>query len=316
MDRAAGLVHRDATEPHVHIPWRDALNRRPSPARRAAVITFLLLGVSAWLLAVVIWTAAGRVSSSSGFADVAIETIQSPPGSVAVADAVVAEAAAFARGQARDLTAASEGVIREQVGAVVADPGFSSLIAAALERAHQGFIDHPRDDITIDLSALRVPLAASLGAVDPALSQAIPPAQDLSVTIRPADLDPAVTGVTARVDVVPVLLVWLLIATVVFLGLSLLSTGGRARTARRAGLAFIAIGVLPLVLRLISPWIAGIAAGVGNRGDTARVAAVAIVGNWWIALLVTVTAGVLLLVVGIVLRGPRRLRSTPIMLGN
>lgn len=275
-----------------------------------------MLGVAAWLLAVVIWTAAGRVSSSSGFADVAIETIQSPPGSVAVADAVVAQTADFAHGRALDLTAAGEGVIREQVGAVVADPGFSNLIAAALERAHQGFIDHPRDDITIDLSAIRVPLAASLGAVDPTLSQAIPPAQDLSVTIRPADLDPAVTGVTARVNIVQMLPLWLLVATVVFLGLSLLATDDRARTARRAGLAFIAIGVLPLILRLIAPWIAGIAAGVGNRGDIARVAAVAIVGNWWIAVIVTVVGGALLLVVGIMLRGPGRLRSTPIMLGG
>ncbi|MDP3774658.1 MAG: hypothetical protein Q8Q85_10370, partial [Gemmatimonadales bacterium] len=251
------------------------MSRRPSAARRAGVIAFLLLGVAAWLLAVVIWTAAGRVSSSSGFADVAIEIIQSPPGSVAVADAVVAEAADFAHGNARELTGASEGVIREQVGTVVVDPGFSDLIAAALKRAHQGFIDHPRDDITIDLSAIRVPLAASLGAVDPTLPQAIPPAQDLSVTIRPADLDPAVTGVTARVDVVQMLLLWLLIATLVFLGLSLLATDDRARIARRVGLVFIAIGVLPLVLRLIAPWIAGIAAGVGNRGDIARVAAVA-----------------------------------------
>ncbi len=292
------------------------MNRRPSAARRAGLIALVMLGVATWLGAVVVWTAVGRVSSSGGFADVAIETIQSPPGSAAVADAVVAEAARSARGTAVTLTAVREGVIREQVVAVVADPGLSSLIGSALERAHQGFIDHPSDDITIDLSAIRVPLAAALGAVDPSLLGAIPPAEALSVTIRPADLDPAVTDVADGMNILQMLPPWLLIATVVFLGGALLATDDRARTARRVGIAFIVIGVLPVVLRLIAPWIAGLAAGAGNRGDTARVAAVAIVGNWWIALLVTVLVGAAMLGAGVVLRGPRRSPGTPAMLGR
>lgn len=292
------------------------MNRRPSAARRTGLGALVVLGVVAWLGAVVIWTAAGRVSSSGGFADVAIETIQSPPGSAAVADAVVAEAVRFAQGKAVALTVAGEDVIREQVGAVVADPGLSGLIGSALERAHRGFIDRPGDDITIDLSAIRVPLASALGTLDPSLVEALPPAEALSVTVRPADLDPAVTDVADGVNILQMLPLGLLIVAVVFLGGAFLATDDRARTARRVGIAFILIGVLPLVLRLVAPWIAGIAGGAGNTGDIARVAAVAIVGNWWVALSVTVLVGAAILGLGVVLRGPRRSPGAPAMLGG
>ena len=57
---------------------------RTSPLRRIGAAVAVALAIVGWFGAVFVWTSSDRVTTASGFADVTVQTIQSPDGVDAV----------------------------------------------------------------------------------------------------------------------------------------------------------------------------------------------------------------------------------------
>jgi hypothetical protein len=292
------------------------MNRRMTRGRRLLLGVVATLGVLTWLIAVLTWTSFGRVTESGGFADVTVETIQSPAGLTGTADAVVTVVDAYAIGKGSSLSVAGESTLRGAVQSLLSQPDIGTLLVPAIDQARTRFEDRPDGGVTINLGAVRERLVTALDATAPQLASQIPPARDLTVTVTPEQVPSGVSTAAGALNTLRLLPLWLAIATIVLLGIGVLVTDDRARMARRLGIAFIAVGIVPILLRLIVPPIVGGAVGEGNAGDIATAATVATVANWWIALIVTVVIGVAMLVTGMLLRRPARARRVPIVLGR
>lgn len=288
---------------------------RMSPGRRIVVAIAVVLAVVVWALAVVGWTALGRVSSSGGFLDVTIETIQSPTGIEATSSAITAqvEQAASAHGDA--LTAQGRTTINTAVTAVLSNDDLGTYLGDGIEAARTAFEAHPDQGLTIDLSALRPQVVAQLSAVNPQLAARVPATGDLVVNV-PAVNMPSGIGTLNSLIVLARWLLWVLLGvTVLLLAIALLVSGDRARTLRRTGIAFMAVGILPLLMRLIIPPIVGGSID-GTPGAVAEVATSATIANWWIALVVTLVAGAVMIAAGVWLRQPARGPGGPTVLGR
>ncbi len=292
------------------------MNRRMTRGRRLLLGVVATLGVLTWLLAVLTWTSFGRVTESGGFADVTVDTIQSPAGLTGTSDAVVTVVDTYVTGKGGSISVAGESTLRGAVQSLLSQPDIGTLLVPAIDQARTRFEDRPDGGVTINLGAVRERLVTALDATAPQLASQIPPAGDLTVTVTPEQVPSGVSTAAGALNTLRLLPLWLAIATIALLGIGVLVTDDRARMARRLGIAFIAVGIVPILLRLIVPPIVGGAVGEGNAGDIATAATVATVANWWIALIVTVVIGVAMLVAGMLLRMPVRGRQGPIVLGR
>ncbi len=289
---------------------------RSSGARRAAVAVAAVLALVAWLATVVTWTASARVTSADGFSDVAVETIQSPPGSQAVTDALVERVDAFASARGFDLTSVGRGQVAGQVQQVVEDPGFPGLMAPALERARDAYAAAPGGPITIDFSALRPLAEERVSRVDPALVAAIPPADELVVTVQGEDLPAAAADIAGAQSTLRWLPLWLLIAAVALAALAVGLSGNRPGVLRRLGLASIVVAIVPLGMRLGVPPAVASFLEAGTPADVGSTAAGAILAHWWIAMVACLALGIALIGLSVYADRAPRQRRPPVVLGR
>lgn len=288
---------------------------RMSPGRRVLVAVAVTLAVVAWALAVVGWTALGRVSQQQGFLDVTVETIQSPTGLALTSSALATQVdqAATAHGDA--LTPQGRQTIETAITKVLSQDDLGQYLGQATEAARAAIETHPDDGITIDLGALRPLLATQLQQVNPQLAARVPPASDLVITVPPAQIPSGVSTLNSLLSAArwtPILLVAI---TIVLLAIGMLVSDDRARTFRRTGIAFMVVGILPLLMRLITPPVVGGSID-GNPGAVAQVATTATIANWWIALVITLVVGVAMVALGAWLRQPQRRPGGPTVLGR
>jgi hypothetical protein len=90
----------------------------------------------------------------------------------------------------------------------------------------------------------------------------------------------------------------------------------RARTARRIGIAFMLVALVPLIMRLSVPPVVASFVDGAQASDVTGTAAVAVLANWWIALIVSAAVGAVLIALSVWLsRGPVR-RTPPVVLGR
>lgn len=292
------------------------MNRRMSPGRRVVLIVVTVLGMLAWTVGVIGWTAFGRASDSGGFVDITVETVQSPAGLSATSSAIVAQVDAAAKAQGNAISASGNAAITRAVESVLAQPDLGSVLGQGIDNARQAFEERPDDGITIDVSAIRDQVVARLQATNPQLAAQVPAAGALTVTVQPDQVPSGVGTAASLLSLMKWLPIWLLVATIVFLGIGFLITDDRARTARRVGIAFIVVAIVPILMRLIIPPVVGGAVGEGSAGDIAQVATTATIANWWLALIITVAAGGILLAAGVILRSSGRAQSGPVVLGR
>ena len=97
------------------------------------------LCVLAWLAAVVVWTTAGRVTTDTGFAEVPIETVQSPPGAQAVTDALAQVVDEYAAARGVSLTPSSREIVRAQVEDDILGADLPELLGPAVQQARRAF---------------------------------------------------------------------------------------------------------------------------------------------------------------------------------
>lgn len=305
---------------YAHVPTarlRTALpmTRRMSRGRRMVLVTVALLGMVAWTLGLIAWTTFGRASTSGGFVDITVETIQSPAGLTASTTAIVDQVDAAARQAGNAISAQGNAALTTAVGQVLGQPSLGAHLATGIDAARQALADHPDSAITIDVAALRDQIVARLQPVSPQLAASIPPASSLTITVTAADVPSGVSTAASVLALMKWVPLWLVIAAVILLGIGFLVTDDWTRTARRLGIAFIALGIVPVLIRLIVPPLVG-GFGSGTQADIIEVAAAATIANWWIALMVTLIVGIVLLAAGIVLRHPARAQSGPVVLGR
>ncbi len=293
------------------------MNRRMSPGRRILLITTVVIGLLAWALGIIGWTAFGRASGDQGFVDITIETIQSPAGLTTSSRAIVEQVDIAARARGSSISAAGNAALMTRVQQVLANPDLGNLMGSAITTARQAFVDNPNAGITIDAGALRDQIVSGLSATNPQLATQIPLAKDLRITVSPDQVPSAVSSAANILGPGPMkwLPIWCLIATTVFLGIGFLMTDNRGRTARRVGIALISLGILPIAMRVITPLVIGNAVSDGNS-TIAEVATTATIANWWLALVLTIVVGAVLLITGFALRAPARFQSGPGMLGR
>jgi hypothetical protein len=291
------------------------MNRRMSTGRRILLVVVALIGMLAWTLGLITWTAFGRASTTGGFADITIETIQSPAGVAASSSAIVAQADAVAKAHGSVISAAGNAALSSAVAQVLAQPELGSRLGAGIDTARQALADRPDGGITIDVGSLRQQIVDRLQGTNPQLVAQIPPANDLTITVSSDQVPSAVSSAATILAIMAWTPVWLILATIIFLGIGFLITDDRSRTARHVGVAFIVLGIIPIVMRLIIPPLVG-SAGAGNTSDIIQVATTATVANWWIALVITLVIGGALLALGIVRRRPSRTQAGPVVLGR
>lgn len=303
--RPAGLV------PGV----RRSANRRSGPRRVTAAVA-AGLAIVAWFAAVFVWTTTARVTSPSGFASVAAQTIQSPEGAQATTEALLDSVASYAASQGYDLTPSALEQIGTQITAVIEDAQFPEIVGPALQDARRAYEAAPDGPITIDLSALRPIAVAKVQQVNPALVKAIPPDADLTVTVQKGDVPPAATTVAGAAGTLMWLPLWLALGAVLLGVLAMWASGDRRRMMRVLGIGSLVIAVVPLVLFLAVPPITSSLAQAGTPSDLASVGASAILGHWWISLIACLVIGVALLVGGIYGGRSRGQRRPPLVLGR
>lgn len=303
--RPAGLV------PGV----RRSANRRSGPRRVTAAVA-AGLAIVAWFAAVFVWTTTARVTSPSGFASVAAQTIQSPEGAQATTEALLDSVASYAASQGYDLTPSALEQIGTQITAVIEDAQFPEIVGPALQDARRAYEAAPDGPITIDLSALRPIAVAKVQQVNPALVKAIPPDADLTVTVQKGDVPPAATTVAGAAGTLMWLPLWLALGAVLLGVLAMWASGDRPRMMRVLGIGSLVIAVVPLVLFLAVPPITSSLAQAGTPSDLASVGASAILGHWWISLIACLVIGVALLVGGISAGRSRGQRRPPLVLGR
>lgn len=294
---------------------RSSMNRT-SPLRRTASALSAALAVLAWFTAVFVWTSADRVTTASGFADVTVETIQSPDGVAAVRANLLSAVDAFAAARGYDLTASSRERISEGITDALSGAEFPALMGPAIERTREAYEAAPDGPITIDFAALRPIAVAKVEQVRPDLVKAIPPDAELSVTVQKDDVPEAASTVVGATDTLRVLPLWLLVGAVAMGALALLASGDRPRMLRVLGIASLVIALVPLVLRLAVPPLAASFTNAGTQGELVSTAASAVLGHWWIALIVCLGAGVLLLALAVWSGRQQPRRRAPTVLGR
>ena len=290
------------------------MTSRMSPGRRIMVIVTVVLGLLAWSLALIGWTALGRVSDNGGFVDVTVETIQSPAGLSATSHVLVTQVDAAAKSSGNAISPQGQQALDQAVTQVLSDPDLGTTLEGGIVAARDALAQRPDDGITIDASALRDKLEAALKVRNPQLAAQVPLAGDLVITVPPGQVPPAVSTAGNFISAMRWVPLALVGGTIVLLGIAFLVTDDRSRTARRVGIALVVLGVLPLVMRLVLPPVVGGAAG--DAGSIAEVATTATIANWWIALLVTVVVGVAMWGLGTWLRQPTRRPGGPTVLGR
>lgn len=303
--RPAGLVHG----------VRRSANRRSGPRRVTAAVA-AGLAIVAWFAAVFVWTTTARVTSPSGFASVAAQTIQSPEGAQATTEALLDSVASYAASKGYDLTPSALEQIGTQITAVIEDAQFPEIVGPALQDARRAYEAAPDGPITIDLSALRPIAVAKVQQVNPALVKAIPPDADLTVTVQKGDVPPAASTVAGAAGTLMWLPLWLALGAVLLGVLAMWASGDRRRMMRVLGIGSLVIAVVPLVLFLAVPPITSSLAQAGTPSDLASVGASAILGHWWISLIACLVIGVALLVGGISAGRSRGQRRPPLVLGR
>ncbi len=273
---------------------------RSSGARRALVGIVAVLAVIAWLAAVVTWTTATRVTSPSGFADVAVETIQSPQGATVATDALVEQVSAFAAERGFDLTSVGTGQIAGQVRAAIEDAEFPDLMGPALQRAREAYEAAPDGPITIDFSALR-PLAEQRVLVVTVLKRVIPP---------------VASGIAGASSVLRWLPLWLLLGAAVLGAIAVWASGDRPRMLRWLGIASLVVAIVPLAMRLAIPPVVASFLAAGDPAELGSTATGAILGHWWIAVIGCLALGALLLGLSAYAGRASRPRRAPVVLGR
>ncbi len=292
------------------------MNRRPSVARRALCFTAGFLAVTAWLVAVVVWTSTARVTTASGFTDVTVETLQSPDGAAALTDALADKVTAFATARGFSVSAQAQADIRAQITQAIVAANFPDVVGPAIERAREAYQAAPDGPITFDFSALRAEAEARLQAVNPDLVRFIPPDRDLTVTVGKDDVPQVASDVAGATDSVSLLPLWLLLGTIVLAAVGFMASVDRGRTARRIGIAFVLVALVPLAMRLSVPPVVASFVDGAEASDVTSTATVAVLANWWIALVVSAAVGLALITASVWLsRGPAR-HTPPVVLGR
>ncbi len=290
--------------------------KHTSTSRRATAAAAAVLAVTMWLAAVLVWTVTTRVTDPSGFAEVTVEVIQSPAGSVAVTDALLATVDSFGAGQGIDLTTAAHDEMSAHLSAALQSAEFPGLMGPAIERMREAYQAAPDQPVTIDFSAIRPVVEQKVRQVNPALVVAIPPGEDLRITVEKRDVPAWVETVVGAADTLRSLPLWLLLGVIGLGAAAVAAAGDRVRMLRVLGIASLAIAIIPLLLRLVMPPISVSAIAADDAGDVAWTATVAILGNWWIALITCLVVGAVLLGTGIVRRRRSAPRRGPIVLGR
>ena len=303
--RPAGLVHG----------VRRSANRRSGPRRVTAAVA-AGLAIIAWFAAVFVWTTTARVTSPSGFASVAAQTIQSPEGAQATTEALLDSVASYAASKGYDLIPSALEQIGTQITAVIEDAQFPEIVGPALQDARRAYEAAPDGPITIDLSALRPIAVAKVQQVNPALVKAIPPDADLTVTVKKGDVPPAASTVAGAAGTLMWLPLWVALGAVLLGVLALWASGARPRMMRVLGIGSLVIAVVPLVLFLAVPPIISSFAQPGTPSDLTWIGASAILGHWWISLIACVVIGTALLAAGIHAGRSRGRRRAPVVLGR
>lgn len=291
------------------------MNRTSGP-RKVLVVSAALVAALAWLAAVASWTAATRVTSPSGFAAVAVETIQSPQGADATTTALLSQVTAFASARGFALTSAGQEQVAAQVRDAIESAEFPGVITPALESARAAYQAAPDGPITIDFGALRPLAEQRLQQVDPGLARALPPGGDLQVTVQKGDLPAVASDIVGASSTLAWLPLWLLLGAAGMGALAVWGSGNRPRMLRWLGIASIAIALVPLGMRLGVPPAVASFLEAGNPADVGSTAAGAILGHWWISAVACVGLGVLLLgLSAYAARAPRQ-RRPPVVLGR
>ncbi len=294
---------------------RRSRNRRSAP-RRAGTAIAAAVAIAVWCATVLVWTSVARVTSSGGFTDVTLEVIQTPEGSQAVTDALLASVDTYAAAQGYDLTATGREQIATQVAAAITGADVPDLMAPAMEQTRAAYEADPDGSITIDFSALRPVAVEWVQQVDPSLVAAIPSALDLTVTVEKQDVPAAASTVAGTAAAVRWLPLWLLLGTLAAGGLALWASVDRPRMLRMMGIGSLVVAIVPLVLRLVVPPAAASFAEGGTASDLLEVTATAILAHWWIALIVCLVVGTALLGGGIRAGRTRTPRRAPVVLGR
>lgn len=294
---------------------RRRMNRR-SGLQGAVAFICAFLAVVAWLAAVFTWTAAARVTSPSGFAEVTVQTVQSPAGSQAVTDALVGTALTYATLQGFSLTPSARQQLEAQVGQAIETADFPDLMGPAIEKAREAYENAPDGPITIDFAPLRPLAVEKVQQVDPALVKAIPPPDELTVTVQKEDVPPLASDLVQASSTLSWLPLWLVLGAAVLGAIGLWASGDRPRMLRWLGVGSLLVAAVPIVMRAASPPIAASFAEAGTQASVVSTATAAIVGNWWIALIVCIAVGLALIGASAYLnRAPSRPRG-PMVLGR
>lgn len=291
------------------------MNRTSGP-RRAVVAIAMLLAVLAWLAAVATWTASTRVTSPSGFADVAVETIQSPQGAQLVTAALVDKASAAAAARGFDLTSVARGEVATQVRDIIEGAQFPALMGPALQRAREAYEAVPDGPITIDFAALRPLAEEKVRAINPELLKAIPADPDLTVTVQKQDLPGVASDIAGASSTLRWLPLWLLLGALGTGALATWAAGDRSRILKWLGIASVAIALVPLGMRLGIPPAVASFLEAGDPAEVGSTAAGAILAHWWIAVIACAGLGAVLLgLSAYAARAPRQ-RRAPVVLGR
>lgn len=291
------------------------MNRTSGP-RRALIAIATLLAVLAWLAAVATWTASTRVTSSSGFADVAVETIQSPQGAQLVTAALVDKATAAAAARGFDLTSVGRGEVSAQVRDVIEGAQFPDLMGPALQRAREAYQAAPDGPITIDFAALRPLAEEQVRAINPELVKAIPADPDLTVTVQKQDLPGVASDIAGASSTLRWLPLWLLLGALGMGALATWAAGDRSRILKWLGIASVAIALVPLGMRLGIPPAVASFLEAGDPAEVGSTAAGAILAHWWIAVIACVGLGAVLLGLSAYAARTPRQRRAPVVLGR
>jgi len=199
---------------------------------------------------------------------------------------------------------------------VILGADLPELIAPAVGQARRAFEADPSGPVTIDFSALRPIAEERVRQVNPDLVSAIPPDEDLVVTVQPRDLPSAAGTIAGAADMLRWLPLWLLLGAVALGAVGLWASGSRSRMLRAVGAAVVVTALLPLAMRLAVPPVAASFVEAGNPGEVVSTATVAILGRWWIALVACLGVGGVLFALGVRVARRRPVRRSPIVLGR
>ena len=271
--------------------------------RRALAAALVGLAVLAWLVGLVAWVVQAQVVRSDRFADIAVAALRSDAGTTLVTRRLNEQVDRLAAANGVRVPALARTAIDSGTAAALDDHRVEERLKATIARAHRTLLNDPGQPLRIDLETLRGQVVAQVRAVDPRLVRYVPPASafpDLSI-----DLDEEYPGVARLPRLVDQLsaLPYLAIAMAIVLGgLGLLASADRPATARSAGVAFLVLALVPLIMRFTLPPVARLLAPDGPAKDLASQIAADMLGAWWIGTVLTAVVGGALLFFGAAMR--------------